>query len=262
MKKEILVVSFGTSYPQPRENAIGGIEKAIEAAFPEYQVRRCLTSEIVLAHILRDEKIKFDNPKRALDQAVADGVKELIIATTYVMDGREYHKFMGFLSTYRDRFETVRCTGPLMENKDDISSVIKAVRELTAEYDDGTTGIVLVGHGTDVSANKVYGQMQEQLVAVGLSNYIIGTIEAIPAYEDVLKRLEEMGASRVVLVPLMVVAGDHALNDLAGEEKNSWKTRLTSAGYQVQVIQRGLGELDNIQQIYVRHVRKTISDRT
>ena len=257
-EKELLVASFGTSFNDNRRLTIGAIENAMEKAFPDYSVRRGFTAQIIIDHVERRDGIHIDNMDEALDRAINNGVKTLVVQPTHLMNGLEYEELTGQLAEHADSFEQVAVGEPLLTSDDDFNRVMKAIVEATAEYDDGETAICFMGHGTEAASNEVYGKMQDLLKANGYDNYYVGTVEAEPSLEDVLTAVQAGDYKKVVLEPLMIVAGDHANNDMAGDEEGSWKTEFENAGYEVTCILRGLGELPEIQQILVEHAQKAI----
>lgn len=257
----ILVVSFGTSYNDSRDITIGGIENAIAAAFPETEVRRAFTSQIIIDKLKERDSLEIDNVEEALDRAVADGIKELTVQPTHLMDGYEYHDLAKELSEYRDKFDKIILSTPLLMKDADFDAVIAAITEKTASYDDGQTAICFMGHGTEAESNGIYAKFQEKLAQGGYENYYIGTVEAAPTLEDVIAQLKEKGSyKRVVLEPLMVVAGDHANNDMAGAEEDSWKSILEKEGYEVECVLEGLGQISSIQNLYVDHAKAAVAD--
>ena len=258
-EKELLVVSFGTSFNDSRRLTIGGIEAAIAEALPEFSVRRGFTAQIIIDHVERRDGIHIDNVTEALDRAVANGVKNLVVQPTHLMHGFEYDELVETLGGYADAFEQVVVAEPLLTSEDDFARVGAMMVELTKDYDDGETAIVYMGHGTEHECNKVYAQMQGVLTQMGAENHYIGTVEAEPSLEDVMAAIEGKGYKRVVLRPMMVVAGDHANNDMAGDEEDSWKTILTEAGYEVVCVLEGLGQVPEIQQIYVEHAQAAVA---
>lgn len=254
----ILVVSFGTSYNESRDITIGAIEGAIEKAFPNYDVRRAFTSQIIIDKLEERDGLEIDNVGEALDRAVEDGVKTLVVQPTHLMDGLEYNDVVDEIAEYADQFEKVVIGEPLLTSDEDFKDVAKAITEATAEYDNGENAICFMGHGTEAESNEIYAKLQDVLTEEGYENYFIGTVEAEPTLEDVLNQVKEGEYKKVVLEPLMVVAGDHANNDMAGDEEGSWKTEFESAGYEVECLIKGLGEIDAIQQMYVAHTQSAI----
>ena len=232
-EKELLVVSFGTSFNDSRRLTIGAIESALEKAFPEYAVRRGFTSQIIIDHVAKRDGEIIDNMQEALDRAVDNGVKTLVVQPTHLMNGLEYEEMSKAIAQYSDAFEQISIGQPLLTSDEDFQAVAKAITEATADYDDGETAIVFMGHGTEAESNGVYAKMQQVLTDGGYAHYYVGTVEATPSLDDVLEAVKQGSYKRVVLRPLMVVAGDHANNDMAGDEDDSWKTTFEKAGYEV-----------------------------
>ena len=252
------MVSFGTSYNDNRRLTIGAIEAAMEKAFPEYSVRRGFTSQIIIDHVKDRDGEVIDNVGEALDRAVANGVKNLVIQPTHLMNGLEYSDLVNEVAQYSDAFEAVSIGEPLLTSDEDFQTVADAIVEATASYDDGKTAICFMGHGTEADSNAVYAKMQQLLTDGGHENYFVGTVEATPSLEDVLALVQAGSYERVVLQPLMIVAGDHANNDMAGNEEGSWKTTFEAAGYQVECLVNGLGELEAVQNLLVAHAQAAI----
>lgn len=255
----ILVVSFGTSYNDSRDITIGAIEKSIEEAFPEYPVRRAFTAQIIIDKLAERDGLEIDNVTQALDRAVADGFKTLIVQPTHLMNGLEYTDLVNELKEYEGDFDKIALGEPLLSSDADYEAVIQAITEDTKSYDDGETAIVYMGHGTEAESNQIYAAMQDKLTAAGYTNYYVGTVEAEPTLDDVVKALKEAGTyKKVVMQPLMVVAGDHANNDMAGDEEDSWKTTLEAEGFEVESRLTGLGELSGIRDVYIQHTQAAI----
>lgn len=257
-ESELLVVSFGTSYNDNRRLTIGAIEAAIEAAFPDCSVRRGFTSQIIIDHVKSRDNVAIDNVTEALNRAADNGVKTLVVQPTHLMNGLEYSDLINELAEFSDAFESIAVGEPLLTSDDDFITVIGAITEATAEYDDGETAICFMGHGTEAKSNQVYAKMQEMLTAAGYENYYVGTVEAAPTLDDVLAAVQSGEYTKVVLEPLMIVAGDHANNDMAGDEEESWKTTFENEGYEVTCLIRGLGEMEAIQQLFVQHAQAAI----
>ena len=274
-ENEILVVSFGTSFNNSRAADIKGIEDALQAAYPDWSVRRAFTAQIIINHVQARDGEKIDNVNQALDRAVNNGVKNLIVQPTHLMHGAEYDELIGELDNYKDQFESVQVAEPLLGEVGADATVInadkKAVAEIltaeavkTAGYDsldaakeDGTA-FVFMGHGTSHTAKVSYSQMQTQMQELGYDNVFIGTVEGEPeetACEAVIDTVAEAGYTKVILRPLMVVAGDHANNDMAGGDEDSWLSMFKASGKfdSVDTQIAGLGEIEGIQQIYVEH---------
>lgn len=261
-KSVILVVSFGTSYNDSRDITIGAVEEAIAKAYPDYEVRRAFTSQIIIDKLKERDNLEIDNVEEALDRLVADGVKELIVQPTHVMSGYEYDDLYNAVSQYADKFDKVVMGAPLLTSDEDFDKVIEVLVNETKEYASDDTAVVFMGHGTEHDANATYAKLQEKITAAGYNNYYIGTVEATPTLEDVMESLKAGGYKKVVLEPLMIVAGDHANNDMAGDEEDSWKTILTGEGYEVECVLRGLGEFEGIQAVYAEHVQDAINAET
>ena len=255
---ELLVVSFGTSYNDSRRLTIGAIENAIENAFPDYSVRRGFTSQIIIDHVKKRDNIAIDNVAEALNRAIDNGVKNLVVQPTHLMNGLEYTDLVNELAENSDAFEHVAVGEPLLTSDDDFKAVISAITDATKEYDDGETAICFMGHGTEADSNAVYQKMQDMLKEEGFDNYYVGTVEATPSCEDVIAQVKEGSYKKVVLEPLMIVAGDHANNDMAGDDDDSWKSQFKAAGYEVTCLVRGLGELEPIQQLFVQHAQAAV----
>lgn len=255
----ILVVSFGTSYNDNRDLTIGAVEEAIAAAFPEYEVRRAFTSQIIIDVLKERDGLEIDNVEAALDKAVADGVKTLVVQPTHLMNGFEYIDLVDLVKEYEADFEQIAIAEPLLISDADFDAVVKALTEKTASYDDGETAICFMGHGTEAESNSVYAKLQDKLVEAGYENYYIGTVEAEPSLDTVVAALNAKGTyKKVVLEPLMLVAGDHANNDMAGDEEDTWKTIIAGEGYEVECVLEGLGQIPSIQNIYVAHTQAAV----
>lgn len=275
-ENEILVVSFGTSYNDSRVSDIKGIEDAITAAYPDWSVRRAFTSQIIINHVQARDGESIDNVDQALERAVSNGVKKLIVQPTHLMHGAEYDELMKAVEAYQDQFENVKVAEPLLgevgndatvinEDKAKVAEAITAEAVKDAGYDsldiakeDGAA-FIFMGHGTSHTAKVSYSQMQTQMEALGYENIFIGTVEGEPeetSCEAVIEAVQKAGYKKVILRPLMVVAGDHANNDMAGEEEDSWLSMFAANGSfdRVDTQISGLGEIDAIQQLYVAHI--------
>ena len=259
-KPVILVVSFGTSYNDSRHITIGAIEDAIREKYPEYDVRRAFTAQIIIDKLAERDGITIDNFEGAMDKIVADGVKTLIVQPTHLMAGHEYTDVYNSLQNYADKFDSVILGDPLLTSDDDYEAVANAIVDATAKYDDGQTAICFMGHGTDADSNEDYTKMQEVLTAGGHTSYFVGTVEATPTFDDVVSAAQEAGYTKAVLRPLMVVAGDHANNDMADEtDPDSFASKFIAAGFEVTSVIEGLGQLVAIDDIYVQHVADAIA---
>ena len=279
-EKEILVVSFGTSFNDSRVQDIKSIEDAIQAAFPDWSVRRAFTAQIIINHIQARDGEAIDNMDQALERAVANGVKELVVQPTHLMHGAEYDEMMEALEGYKDKIETIRVAEPLLGEVGSDAAVINADKEAVAKaivadtaadggFADAAaaakegTAFVLMGHGTAHVAKVTYSQMQTQMGKLGYDNVFIGTVEGEPeetACEAVIEAVKAAGYKNVILRPLMVVAGDHANNDMAGSEEDSWKSLFEADGSFDSVTAQiaGLGSIAEVQDLYVAHTRAVI----
>ena len=258
--KELLVVSFGTSFNDSRRLTIGAAEEALEKAWPDYSVRRAFTSQIIIDHVKKRDGEVIDNLEEALDRAVNNNVEVLVVQPTHLMNGLEYADLEELIAQYADSFEKVAIGKPLLTSDQDFDRVADALVDVTKEYDDGETAIVFMGHGTEAESNAVYAKMQTVLSDKGMEHYYIGTVEASPSLEDVLEAVKKGSYKRVVLRPMMIVAGDHANNDMAGDEEDSWKSAFEGAGYEVVCVVEGLGGVDAIQELLISHAREAIKE--
>ena len=260
VKPAILVVSFGTSFNDSRHITIGAIESAIREKFPDYDVRRAFTSQIIIDKLKERDGVVIDNVEEALDRLVADKVQEIVVQPTHLMNGYEYDDLVKAVEFYKDKFKKVALGEPLLSSDDDYYKVIAALASVSERYDDGKTALVFMGHGTEAESNKVYSTLQDKLTAEGKKNYFIGTVEATPSIEDVLKGVKAAGLKKAVLRPLMVVAGDHANNDMADlEDPESWASQLTAAGIEVECVLEGLGQIVEIDELYAAHAADAIA---
>ena len=258
--KVLLVVSFGTSYNDNRDLSIGGVEKALQKAYPDYEVRRAFTSQIIIDKLKERDNLEIDNVTEAMDRLVADGVKEVVIQPTHVMSGYEYDDVVNEVTPYKDKFESFKIGKTLLSSDADYEEAISVITEETKSYDTEGTAIVFMGHGTEHEANSTYAKLQQFITDSGHSNYFIGTVEATPSLDDVVALVKESGAKKVVLLPFMIVAGDHANNDMAGDEDDSWKATFESEGFETEAVLKGLGQYEGIQNLIVKHAGETIAE--
>lgn len=257
-ENEILVVSFGTSYNDSRRLTIGAIEEAIEKAYPDWSVRRAFTSDIIINHIKNRDGEVIDSLDEALERAEKNGVKNLVIQPTHLMNGYEYEDVLKALAKH-EGFETVTIGDTLLAKDEYFERVAKILADTMSKYDDGETAICFMGHGTEHESNAVYAKMQETFKNLGYENFYVGTVEAEPSFQDVVDTVAAAGKyKKVVLRPLMVVAGDHANNDMAGDEDDTWKSLFVNAGFEVETDISGLGELEEIQKMYVEFAGNSI----
>ena len=279
-EKELLVVSFGTSFNASRAADIGGVEKALQAANPDWSVRRAFTAQIIINHVQARDDEKIDNMEQALERAVDNGVKNLVVQPTHLMHGAEYDEMTEAIDGYKDKFESVAIAEPMLGEVGDDATVInddkKAVAQAITDeackeagFDDmkaaadAGTAFVFMGHGTSHTANVTYDQMQTQMDDLGFTNAFIGTVEGEPedtACDKVIEKVKEAGFKNVILRPLMVVAGDHANNDMAGDDADSWKSQFEASGDfdSVDCQIAGLGRIAAVEDLYVAHTKAAI----
>ena len=279
-ENELLVVSFGTSFNDSRAEDIKGIEDALAEAFPDWSVRRAFTAQIIINHVQARDDEQIDNMQQALVRAVANGVKNLVVQPTHLMHGAEYDEMVEAIDAYKDKFESVAIAEPMLGEVGDDATVInddkaavaqaitdEAVKEagydsMEAAAEDGTA-FVFMGHGTSHTANVTYDQMQTQMENLGFTNAFIGTVEGEPedtACDEVINKVKDAGFKKVILRPLMVVAGDHANNDMAGDDDDSWKSMFEASGDfdEIDCQIEGLGRIDAVEQLYVAHTQAAI----
>ena len=277
-EKELLVVSFGTSFNDSRVADIKSIEDALQEANPDWSVRRAFTAQIIINHIQARDGEKIDNMEQALERAVANGVKQLVVQPTHLMHGAEYDEMCAAIDKVRDQFDSVEIAEPMLGEVGNDATVINADKEAvakavvaaaleesgyetTAAAKDAGVAYVLMGHGTAHVAKVTYSQMATQMEKLGYENVFIGTVEGEPedtSCEAVIAAVKEAGYTTVVLRPLMVVAGDHANNDMAGADEDSWKTMFEAAGLTVNCQISGLGRIADVQALYVAHTKAAI----
>ena len=260
VKPVILVVSFGTSYNESREVTIEAIEKDIAAAFPDYDVRRAFTAQTIIDKLAERDGLEIDNVTEAMERMIADGVKQVIVQPTHIMPGYEYDDVVAEVSPYADQFDTLAIGQPLLYTSEDYDAVIDAVLADVEEVGAEDTAIAFMGHGTEHFANATYSMLDYKMHSMGYENAFVGTVEGFPTVDDVISSVSAYGAQKVVLYPFMIVAGDHANNDMAGDEEDSWKTLLTEAGFEVECRIQGLGENAGVREIIIEHLAATIAE--
>ena len=277
-EKELLVVSFGTSFNDSRVADIKSIEDALQEANPDWSVRRAFTAQIIINHIQARDGEKIDNMEQALERAVANGVKQLVVQPTHLMHGAEYDEMCAAIDKVRDQFDSVEIAEPMLGEVGNDATIINADKEAvakavvaaaleesgyesTAAAKDAGVAYVLMGHGTAHVAKVTYSQMATQMAKLGYENVFVGTVEGEPeetSCEAVIEAVKNAGYTTVVLRPLMVVAGDHANNDMAGADDDSWKTMFEAAGFTVNCQISGLGRIADVQALYVAHTKAAI----
>ena len=259
-KPVILVTSFGTSFADSRHITIGAIEDDIREAFPDYDVRRAFTAQIIIDHIEKDTGRHIDNFEEAMDKLVAEGVDTVIVQPTHLMDGFEYTDIKDSIEkNYKDKIAKIALGEPLLVNEADQKAVAEAIKAAMTKYEDDDTAICLMGHGTEAESNAIYATMQKVFDDLGYKNYFVATVEASPTFDDVAKAAKDAGYKKAVLRPMMVVAGDHANNDMADDsDPESFAAIMKEAGFEVKSVIEGLGQLVDVDEIYVAHVQTAI----
>lgn len=252
-KKALLCVSFGTSYPETLCKTIGAIEQTLAQAFPDYEVRRAFTSSIIRKYADRDG-IRIDDVPGALRRLISEGVREVILQPTHMIPGFEYEKAASAAAQFADQFDRICLGAPLLASEQDYDCLAAIISELAAPAAAEGAVTVYMGHGTEHDANAVYAAIARR-VAPGC---FIGTVEAKPDLNDVLEAVRAGGMKKVVLRPMMIVAGDHATNDMAGDDADSWKSVFAREGFQVSCVREGLGQIPAVQQMFVSHARQAV----
>jgi sirohydrochlorin cobaltochelatase len=257
----LLVVSFGTTSAESRRLNIDPVELAIGAAAGEdWIIRRCFTSQTVINIVERKEGIRIDNISEALERAASEGMDNIVLQPTHLMKGLEYEKLCRILEEHTGSFRKAAVGDPLLTSEEDFDRVAEALIEASAVYEDGKTAVVFMGHGTEAAANGIYGKMQNVLSKKGKDAYFIGTVEAEPSLDDVIEAVKRSVFKRVVLRPLMLVAGNHAVNDMASpDDQDSWYSRFSTEGYETICIIEGLGQLTAVREIYAEHAHRAIT---
>lgn len=254
MKQCILVVSFGTSYHETREKTIGQIERTIAERFPGREVRRAFTSGMIIRK-LEKEGIHIDNVDTALEKLAREGFEEVIVQPTHMMNGEEYDRVRGSVERYAGRFGRLRFGSPVLTTSADYSRLVRAVMSAIPEASDPDTAVVFMGHGTKHYADSAYAALDYRFKTEGYPNVFVGTVEGYPDIGTLVEKLRVCHPKKVALYPLMVVAGDHAVHDMAGEGADSWKHIFREEGYQVDCVVKGLGEVEAFRDIFVDHIK-------
>lgn len=254
-KKALLAVSFGTSHEDTRKKTIGAIETQFQEQFPHWDVRRAFTSGMIMKVIKERDGIHIDNTAEAMDRLVQDGYQQVFVQPTHVMNGDEYDKMVSQVMAHQDRFSEVSIGAPLLTVSQDYEDVCRGIMSQFKNLK-SSQALVLMGHGTGHFADAAYAALDYRFKALGYDNVFVGTVEGYPALSHVLNMVNKAKPDKVFLLPLMVVAGDHAVNDMAGDEEDSWNTVFQEAGYEVECILKGLGEFEEIRQIYVNHIKE------
>lgn len=256
-KKAILVVSFGTSYEPTRKVTIDAIEEDIARAFPEYKIYRAWTSKMIIAKLKKRDQVHVNNVKEAMEEMAADGITDVIVQPTHVINGIENDLMKEDALSYRSKFNSIAFGTPLLTSEQDNSEVIHAVTEEFKDLDEDSA-LVLMGHGTTHFSNAIYAALDYTFKDMGHPHIFLGTVEAYPAMQSLQRMIGAFQPKKIVLAPFMIVAGDHARNDMAGDDPDSWMCQFQKAGYQVEPVLKGLGEYEGIRKIFIRHVKEAM----
>ncbi len=254
-KKAILVVSFGTSYNETRERTIGAIEKKLAGSFLDFDIKRAFTSKMVIEKLAKRDGERVYTVAEAMENLLAEGYCSVIVQPTHIMNGEEYDKMKCLIKPYEKSFTSIKYGAPLLTSDDDYVKSINAVACETPKLDDKSCAVVFMGHGTEHFANAAYAALDYRFKAMGYNNAFVGTVEGYPDFDRIVQQLNEFKPESVYLVPFMIVAGDHAANDMAGDNECSWKCRLEAMGYKVEYILKGLGEYSGIRDMFVEHCK-------
>lgn len=259
-KKALLVVSFGTSFIENREASIDATEKVVAAAFPDYDFYRAFTSQTIIDIYAERDKLEIMNVAQAMEKIYKDKYGEVLVVPTLVINGEEKDQMMEGLEPYIDKFAKFTISTPLLTTYEDYVTLVKAMEKEMPETAEGEA-VVLMGHGTPHFANSAYGTLDYVFKDEGFKDVYVGTVEGFPTFETVLKKLKAGGYKKVTLTPCMIVAGDHAHNDMAGDEEDSWKNLLKAEGFDVEYILKGLGELSAVQNLFVEHAKQALAEQ-
>lgn len=254
-KKGILIVSFGTSIEETRKKTIDTFEAIVKKAYPDWEVRRAFTSEMIIKILKKRDGICIDTIQEALDRFREEGFTHLLIQPTHIINGVENNRMLHLLRRNRDSFVSMRIGAPLLTSPEDMEEVIAGIMEDYRALP-SDTGVLCLGHGTDHYSNFTYPAFEYTARRMGYSRLFIGTVEGYPDIETVISHVLQSGCKKMILLPLLFVAGDHARNDMAGEEPDSWKSRLNASGIQTTCVLKGLGEYPAIQHLFLKHMER------
>jgi sirohydrochlorin cobaltochelatase len=258
-KKAILVVSFGTSYNDTRAKTIDAIEEKIKDTYSsEYDVRRAFTAQIIIDKLKSRDGLEINNVDQAMQSLVSEGFGILYIQPTHIMNGEEYDELCAAVEPYKENFETLSIGKPLLTTTEDYEELVGIIKEETKDLNKEGTAVVFMGHGTPHFANSTYACLDYHMKHEIAENYYVGTVEGYPTITEVIGDVDKQNATKVTLLPFMIVAGDHANNDMGGDDEDSWKTQFKQAGYEVNVVLKGLGEYEGVQNMVVEHLQAAI----
>lgn len=256
--RAILVVSFGTSYEETRKKTIDRIEADIHERYPQYRLYRAWTSGMIIKKILKRDGIRILNVKEAMEQMKTDGVQEVVVQPTHVLNGIENDLMMEDILSYQGQFSKIVIGAPLLTSQEDNERVVRVMAEALKPGKD--EALVFMGHGTEHFANSIYAALDYQFKDMGYPNIFMGTVEAYPSIDSLVKKVRELHYRRIILSPFMIVAGDHANNDLAGDEEDSWKSIFEKEGFEVSCILKGLGEYPGVREVFCEHVKTSLEE--
>lgn len=256
-KKAILVVSFGTSYPETRKVTIDAIEASIQNAYPDYQVYRAWTSKMILAILKERDQIHYPTVTEAFEQMKQDQITDVIVQPTHVINGIENEQMITDALAYSSSFSSIQFGTPLLTTTEDQEYVVDAILEQFKDLKENET-LVFMGHGTTHYSNSIYAALDYMFKQRGHSNIFVGTVEAYPNIDALLPMIQKQNTNHIILAPFMIVAGDHATNDMAGDDADSWKQQFLSAGFDVTCVLKGLGEYESIRKLFVQHIQEVI----
>lgn len=259
-KKALLVVSFGTSFIESRELAIDATENVIKNAFPDYDFFRAFTSQIIIDIYADRDNVQISNVNQAIESIYKSGYGEVLVVPTLIINGEEEEEMMEALDPFMEKFENITVSTPLLSSYEDYITLVRALEKELPQTDE-KEAVVLLGHGTHHDGNSAYGALDYVFKDEGFANVFVGTVEGFPTYETVLKKLKESGYEKITMMPAMLVAGDHAHNDMAGDEGDSWLNLFKSEGFDVEYIMKGLGELGEIQDLFVEHAKNALENK-
>lgn len=262
-KKIIIVVSFGSSYEQTRKKTIEAIENKIINKFYDYKVKRAFTSQVIIDKLHKRDNIKIDNVNQAMKNLIdiRSDIEEIIIQPTHIINGFEYEEMIETVKQFESKFKLINYGKPLLSDNEDYKQLVEILLSESRKYNKKNTAIVFVGHGTKHNANFVYIKLDKFFKDKGYLNYFVSTIESNPSFNDIIKQIDKLDVNEIVLFPLMIVSGDHVINDISSDEKGSWKNSFESKGYKVKCILKGLGEYSQIQDMFVKHIENAKSSK-
>lgn len=254
-RQVVLVVSFGTSYNKSRERAIDAIERKIAKEFPESEIRRAFTSRMIINKLKERDGIEIDSVEQAMDKLVTEGIREVTVQPTHIINGIENEEMTEIVRRYEGVFKSLKIGKPLLFSDKDFQKTVNYLADHIKGFGKEQTAVVFMGHGTEHKVNSVYTVLEEKFSAAGLDNVFVGTVEAKPDLDEVVLKVKSKGYKKVVLMPFMIVAGDHAFNDMAGDGEDSWKNIFIKEGFEVECVMKGLGEYSEIQNIFAEHTK-------